>query len=217
MKKTISIISIFIALVALTPAAAGKNTKNHTAEAPNGAEVTGAIKNLLPIEVRATDMMTKIYGLVPDSASRDEAISYVLANYSLVPEEDEYGLWLDSDSGYLLSYFGVEPRVSAMAFFDPTDGSVGNYEYFFIFPYREGHRGAANRSVTEFCSNLIQEIGDLGTDPGVNVASDAVFEVVAEYDNRSIDVMLTEDTPTSDAEGRFLLTLSVVPMQNDTL
>ncbi len=201
-----------MALLALSPAASGKNSNNKASGAPNGAEVTRAIQNLIPIEVRASDMMTKIYGLVPDSASRDEAVNYVRTNYNLLPEQDEYGLWLDSDAGYILSYFGVTPRVSAMAYFDPSDGTLGNYEYFFIFPYRDGHRGSANRTVTDFCSNLIQEIGDLGTDPGVNVASDAIFEVVAEYDNRSIDVMLTEDTPTADTEGRFLLTLSVLPV-----
>lgn len=154
------------------------------------------------VEVTAADMMSKVYGVLKPDCTKKECIAGAARLLSLTPEEDEGVLWLECDGGYHLSYYGQTPDVSAMARFGGGDAErVSDYGYFFLFPYAEG----ADTARDDFCITLLQEMHDMGLEPGVNVLSDDIFEVVADYQGSEVDVRLLDDP----ASARYVLILSV--------
>lgn len=164
-----------------------------------------------PVAVTVDDMLTKLYCAVPDTLERDNALETAFGIFLTAPREDEYGWWLDKDDGYFISYYGMDPDVSAMAYFDPVTGLARNYCLFFIFPYEAGTRELVNKEVSDFCGTLVQELADRGMQPGVNILTDALFEVVGEYENRAFDIILSDEAEGSPMEGNYLLSVSVNP------
>lgn len=164
----------------------------------------------LPIELNARDFLTKVYGLFPVEMSKSEIVAASEYAISMVPDEDETGLWLEGEDGYAVNYYGMTPEVTAHAAFDDGE-SVSDYGYFFMFPYTTGNRETANSSQASFSSTLLQEFFDLGVDMSVDTLSDALFEVVGDYDNDRVDVRLLEEHETDDNSGRFILILTVNP------
>ena len=68
-----------------------------------------------PVEMTAEDLITKVYGLLDRTCSKAEMMKAVRQTAGLVPQEDEYGVWLDTGDGYIIDYYGLTPEVSARA------------------------------------------------------------------------------------------------------
>ncbi len=190
-----------------------KATANDS-EAPKDMLVSHLTKaSVSPVIVTAADLVTKVYGALPLTCTKEETVANAGKQLNLVPEADENDLWLDSDAGYTVSYSGMTPHVSAVAQFD--DDTLSNFGYFFIFPYNAGCREEANRDQCAFCSSLLQEMYDMGSIVGVpvdeeDVTPDPLFSALGSYDGNHINVSLREQTQP-DASGRFLLVLEVTP------
>lgn len=175
-----------------------------------------------PVIVTAADLVTKIYGAIDipsvnsgddsQALSQKEEILNAGRAMRLNPEEDETGMWLDSTSGYHVSYSGMTPDVSAVAQFD--NDNLSSFGYFFIFPYSAGQREHANRDQCAFCGSLLQEMYDMGSIVGVPVEEDSIadplFTALGSYDGNHINVSLREQRKP-DASGRFLLVVEVTP------
>lgn len=182
-------------------------------EAPKDMLVSNiATASASPIIVTAADLVTKVYGALPLTTTKEETIQNSCKQLNLLPESDENELWLDSDTGYCVSYSGMTPQVSAVAQFD--DNALSSFGYFFIFPYTTECREEANRSQCAFCSSLLQEMYDMGSIVGIPVdedmAPDPLFSALGSYDGHHINVSLREQTLSEDS-GRFLLVLEVTP------
>ncbi|MDE5881299.1 MAG: hypothetical protein K2H60_06170 [Muribaculaceae bacterium] len=181
-------------------------------EAPKDMLVTNlATATASPVIVTAADLVTKVYGALPLTDSKEETIQNSCKQLNLLPESDENELWLDSDTGYCVSYSGMTPQVSAVAQFD--DNALSSFGYFFIFPYTTDCREEANRSQCAFCSSLLQEMYDMGSIVGVPVDEDTtsdLFSALGSYDGHHINVSLREQS-LSEGAGRFLLVLEVTP------
>lgn len=165
-----------------------------------------------PIIVTAADLVTKIYGGLPMTCTKEETMLNAGKQLHLLPEADENDLWLDSDAGYSVSYSGMTPQVSAVAQFDKD--SLSNFGYFFIFPYSQDCREEANREQCAFCSSLLQEMYDMGSILGMTedegTENETLFSALGNYEGNQINVSLREQTQP-DASGRFLLVLEVTP------
>ena len=172
-----------------------------------------------PITVSASDLISKVYGVVSPSLSPEAMTDSVSDLISLTPSAEDDNLWLDSEEGFNLSYSDMAPETSAVACFDCD--SLTNYAYFFIFPY-ENSRETANDRQAEFCGSLLQELYDLGLEMGLDstpVAAEitdngdslsmTLFSVCARHGLDIIDITL-QDQPDVDG-GRFLVTLNVAP------
>lgn len=167
-----------------------------------------------PVIVTAADLMTKVYGAIEISDSKEETIAHASKQFNMIPEADNNDLWMDSDRGYAVCYSGMSPEVSAVAQYD--DNKLRSFGYFFIFPYTSGCREEANQNQCSFCSCLLQEMYDMGSITGVPVddemdtTPDPLFEALGSYDGNHINVTLRELTQPDDS-GRFLLVLEVTP------
>ncbi len=203
MKRTVTLL---IALL-LT---AGLSSAQHKAVESVVATKSPLATVTLPVNVTAKDFMTKVYGVLDPSLDKAGNIAASQQVMNLTPEEDEYGLWLESADGYGVAYYGMTPDVSAHASFDNAD-RLATYGYFFIFPYGTGGRDAANAQQTAFSGTLLQDLLDMGLEMGVDELSDAIFEVAGDYDDSNIDIRLVEEHETADNSGRFILILSVDP------
>lgn len=172
-----------------------------------------------PIMVSASDLISKVYGVVSPSLTPRAMADSISDSIDMVPTEEDENLWLDSDEGYNLTYSDMAPETSAVACFDHD--SLTNYAYFFIFPY-DGSRNDANNRQTEFCGSLLQELYDLGLEMGLDstplaaevtengdTLSMTLFSVCARHGIDIIDITL-QDQPDIDG-GRFLVTLNVAP------
>lgn len=169
----------------------------------------------LPVELTAQDFITKVYGVLDARLTKQQILDASRMAISLIPEEDEYGLWLETDDGYSISYRGMCPDVSARAVFG-DDNHVTDYGFFFLFPYEGGNRDKANSMQAEFAGTLLQEMMDMGIEMTQDTVSDALFEVSADYQQDLVDVRLVEEHNTDDNSGRFILILSVSPDNPDT-
>lgn len=223
-KNPISTIcSLLMLLAAAWPAAVMANEPaSETTEA--AADVLVAkVSSMMPtpVIVTAADLVTKVYGAIAlptvsdenaqDLSQKDRLLKAGKA-LRLRPEEDETGIWLDSSSGYRVSYSGMTPEVSAVAQFD--DNNLSSFGYFFIFPYVAGQRDEANSNQCAFCGSLLQEMYDMGSILGVPAdedgADDPLFSALGSYEGNHINVSLREQRKP-DASGRFLLVLEVTP------
>ncbi len=207
------------ATAALVLLAVSFNSSASDSEAPKDVIISGlSTAGASPIIVTAADLVTKVYGALEPTATMEETMAYAGAKLKMVPEKDGEDLWLDSDKGYVVSYSGMTPEVSAVAQFD--DDSLSSFGYFFIFPYNSTNRDEANRHQCSFCSSLLQEMYDMGSIVGMPVmenedasadeADDSLFDVLASYEGNNINMSLKEES-LDNATGRFLLVVEVTP------
>lgn len=169
----------------------------------------------IPVEVTGKDFVTKVYGILSPSLSRDEIVEGTQKALNLKPEEDEYGLWLETADGYGINFYGMSPEVSARAGIGP-DKEVTDYGFFFLFPYGSGEREQANSRQAAFSGALLQEFLDMGLAMEVDTLSDALYEVSGDYGTSLVDVRLIEEHETDDDSGRFIIILTVNPDDPDT-
>lgn len=54
----------------------------------------------MPVELTAEDFITKVYGVLSPDRSRAELCRDCRTMLDLMPEEDNMGLWIQSDDGY---------------------------------------------------------------------------------------------------------------------
>lgn len=163
-----------------------------------------------PVPLNARDFVTKIYGVLGRDLPKKKMVSTAEKVMRLTPEEDEYGIWLDGENGYTISYYGMTPDVSARASYGPDD-TIDDFGYFFLFPYEGGERESANHSQSQFSQTLLQELSDMEVAMSVDSLSDALFEVDGIYEQDDVNVRLVEEHNTDDGSGRFLLILTVTP------
>ncbi len=177
----------------------------------------------MPLELHAKDFITKVYGIIDPGCCRSECIEASNRILNVVPEEDEFGLWVNDETGYNVTYYGMHPQVEANVQFDGKD-QLADYGFFFLFPYEGGQRETANTRQMAFCGSLLQELHDMGLTINSTTNSDALFEVIADYGGRLVNIRLIEEiTPSDlssdqvattvapDAEGRFIVVLHVEP------
>lgn len=164
------------------------------------------------VSLTASDMVTKVYGVVDPDAHKEECVRQARKVLGLTPQEDSDALWLESADGFVVDYYGMRPQVSAMARYD--DGAeragVADYGYFFLFPYTADTKVHSINSQSEFCGSLLQEMYDNGLALDLNTATDDLFEAVGEHNGSLVDVRLLDDKQAA-GEGRFILILSVEP------
>lgn len=234
MKTHLRISTLILCLATLSSlnAAESESSRDHISVALSASKKTSgkdSTKLHKPMELTAHDLMTKVYGVVDSKLSKEECSECAQKLLKVSPEEDEFGLWLDTRDGYLVSYDGMSPEISAVADFE--DGKVERFGYFFLFPYEAGQRRAANRHQCEFCSSLLQELKDMGLTIDEEQNDTALFELTTDYAGNSVEVKLMEEndsvpvtvTAQSDAmpseaiakadnaAGRFILILSMEP------
>lgn len=183
----------------LSEAASAKDAARHEA---------GSETKALPVELTAPEMVAKVYGVVDPGVNRSECVDHTRRMLSLTPEEDEGCLWLDSDAGYRINYYGLVPETSAMARFDGD--ALAEYCYFFLFPYEAGGKSIGVRNQADFCGTLLQEMYDSGLPMDLNTATDDLFEAVGDYQGSLVDVRLLDEA-MPDSSGRFILIVSVEP------
>lgn len=166
------------------------------------------------VRLTAHDIVTKVYGVFDVSMTRDESVSKMNQILEVIPEEDDTGIWVDSDAGYNIDYYGMRPDCSAVARFD-DDGIVKDFGFFFFFPYDEVTREKSVVSQTAFCGSLLQELHDIGADMGVNVLTDAIFETIGQYAGNMVEVRLIDEKAVlHDDHGRFIVVVSVEPQSS---
>lgn len=190
---------------------AGQQTDNGTVSAKDTvAETQDMI--LLPVSVTAEDMLNKLFGVVDPGVSKDECVSQSRRVLRLTPEEEDGVLWLESDGGYGLNYYGMFPAVSAMARYgDGNDGgNVNDFGYFFLFPYSSASKQKVIGDQADFCGCLLQEMADMGLALDLYTATDDLFEAVCDYEGNFVNIRLLDDKYAAGA-GRFILILSIEP------
>ncbi|WP_290383722.1 hypothetical protein, partial [uncultured Duncaniella sp.] len=163
---------------------------------------------LLPVELTAEDLVSKVYGVVDPGVSKDECVRKSCELLRLTPEDDSGALWLETAGGYGVNYYGMIPDVSAMARFG--DEKVSDFGYFFLFPYSAGDRQSGIRGQTDFCASLLQEMTDIGLSMDLNTETDDLFEAVGDYKGSFVDIRLLDDRK-ENGSGRYILILSVEP------
>lgn len=170
----------------------------------------------LPLDLTAEDFVTKVYGVFKPSMTGKELSEASGKLLSLVPEQDEMGLWLNTDQGYDLKYYGMTPpETSAMARLERD--SITDFGFFFIFPYDNTSKTEANRQQADFCGALLQELHDIGAILSSDEQSADLFEVTGEYKGHFLNARLIDETSYSkvtgnqDGSGRYILMLSIEP------
>lgn len=160
------------------------------------------------IELTAEDLVTKAYGVLDTDMSQSQAIEFFDV-MNLVPSEDNSRLWLDSIDGYVISYYGMTPMVSACARF--TEESISDYSFFFLFPYVSNtDKETANSNQCEFCTTLLQELHDMGADMKANASSDLLFDTTGYYGYSNLNISLIDEGLT-DNSGQYIVILEVEP------
>lgn len=194
--------------MAVAPAAAQAEEALATSSSVAPQIDPAAMAAVMPLELTAADLVTKVYGMLDTGLSRNEAIKEAGDRYRLTPSADSMGLWLDSADGYVVSYYGLTPPVSAVANYG-SEG-VTDFSYFFLFPYAAGERKNADSAQCIFCSCLLQEMNDMGLVVGVPDVTDSIFEVFGSCDDKWLNVRLVEQVQDDDS-GLFVLMLNIVP------
>ncbi len=160
------------------------------------------------IKLTAEDLVTKPYGVLDADMSQSQAIEF-FDMMNLVPAEDNSRLWLDSADGYVVSYYGMTPMVSAYARF--TGDSISDYSFFFLFPYAsETDKGNANHNQCEFCATLLQELHDMGADMKADASSDSLFDTTGYYGYSNLNISLIDEGLTGNS-GQYIVILEVEP------
>ena len=162
----------------------------------------------IPVEVTAEDLVTKVYGVIDPSVSKHECSDQAFRILRLRPEEDNAALWLETSGGYGISYYGMQPEVSAMARFG--NETLIDVCFFFMFSYQEDSKVECTRRQADFCGSLLQEMHDIGIPMGRDSLSDDLFDVSGSYKGNFVNVRLMEEQ-TADSTGRYILILSVEP------
>lgn len=165
----------------------------------------------VPIDITATDLVSKVYGVLDPTLDKETLEKEAGRIMLLVPVEDEGKLWLDSAGGYVLRYCGMQPEVSACAAYDEGGKKLSDYTYFFMFPYKMSDRKRVNEAQCEFCETLLKEMRAAGMNPGSNVLTDDLFEVEGNYGNKNVNVRLMNDIRSLDS-GEYLVIMEVVPL-----
>lgn len=165
----------------------------------------------VPIDVTATDLVSKVYGVLEPTLDKESLINEAGRIMLLVPVEDEGKLWLDSTAGYVLRYCGMQPEVSACAAYDEAGKKLSDYTYFFMFPYKMTDRKRVNEAQCEFCETLLKEMRAAGMNPGSNLLTEELFEVEGNYGNKNVNVRLLNDIQSLDS-GEYLVIMQVVPL-----
>lgn len=160
------------------------------------------------VEVNADDLITKVYGSLDSCANRAQCLAAAGRRLAMTPRQEENSLWLDSEDGYQLSYYGMIPQLSAMARFD-NDDDLAEYCYFFQFPYSAESKESANSEQADFSGALLQELYDLQMPLGRNTMTDDLFQVFGDYKGNLVDVRLLDDDTSGD--GRYILMFIVTP------
>lgn len=213
MKTYLLSLTAFAALAAsplsMTAApAAGQSQETATAIPAAISAGLSASPTVLPLELTAIDLVTKVYGVLDTGLSEKDAVKEAGRRFNLTPSADSEGLWLDTADGYVVSYYGMTPLLSAVAHFD--ENGATDYSYFFQFPYASGSRHTADTAQCAFCGYLLQEMNDIGLMVGVPDTTDSIFEAFGSCDDKYINVRLLEEENIDDS-GRFILMLSIVP------
>lgn len=172
-----------------------------------GAALSTAVMTM-PLQLTASDLVSKVYGVLDTGLSRHQAEKEIQNRMKLSPSAEDKSLWLDSAGGYRVSYYGMMPELSAVAYFD--DDAISGYCYFFIFPYTSGNRESANVEQSLFTGSLLQEMNDVGLIIGMPDITDYIFEAMGSYQDKHIHVGLVEEA-NEDESGRFVLGLDVIP------
>lgn len=182
---------------------------DNTAAIDSVAAGSSLAKHRIPMVVTAEDFITKVYGVLTPDRTKGELCQDCANILSLIPAEDNMGLWLDSADGYQLNYYGQKiPDVSAMATIE--NDSITNFGFFFLFPYEDTNKEATNQRQCLFCGSLLQEMQDIGVIMGVNTEADALFEATGDYKGNFVDVRLMDES-TGENTGRYVLCLMVEP------
>lgn len=170
----------------------------------------------LPLDLTAEDFVTKVYGVFNPSISGKELSESSDKILSLIPEQDEMGLWLNTDQGYNLRYYGMTPpETTAMARLEHD--SITDFGFFFIFPYDNSSKAEANRLQSDFCGALLQELHDIGVILSSDQQSADLFDVTGEYKGHFLNARLIDEASYSktsgnqDGAGRYILMLSIEP------
>lgn len=214
MKTTLLYLTIAVALAAtsataqaVVPAARLSESALSTAlAAGNDAPATPVAA--MPLELTAMDLVSKVYGVLDTGLSQSSTVEEAGRCLNLTPSADSTGLWLESADGYVVSYYGMKPDISAVAHFDEKGAT--DYCYFFLFPYAEGNREFVNHQQALFSGCLLQEMSDIGLIIGVPDSSDAIFEAFGSHADKLINVRLTEEELPGDS-GLFILMLGITP------
>ncbi len=175
-----------------------------------------------PVTVTALDLVTKVYGVLDPSYTQKQTKKAAKKALRINPSSEKNPfasvdataspgcntLWVESDDGYLISYSGMMPKVSAVAEYD-AEGLLTGYCYFFQFPYTPSTRAKADREQCVFCGSLLQELNDFAMMVGVPDLSEGLFQAIGSYGSNHISMMLT-DEPLNDA-GTYILMLDITP------
>lgn len=185
--------------------AAAETQRMHSVSAKD-AEPADDVKGSA-VDITARDMVTKVYGVLDPALSKNECMKQSQRCLGLTPSDDNGALWLETDGGYVIDYYGMRPDVTALAQYD--DAQLSDFGFFFLFPYTDSSRPQSIASQVEFCGSLLQEMADIGLPMDLNTASEDLFEAVGEYQGSMVDVrLLNEDNGDS---GRYILIISVEP------
>lgn len=207
MKQTIH--AIFIALLAVVSLS--------SAEAKKHSDIILATPSRVvkPVAVDGLDLITKVYGAVDPGLSKCNIVKETAKATGLLPQEDEYGLWLDSEDGYIVNYKGMCPRTSAMATFNGED--LEDFSFFFIFPYSADNRNEANALQCAFCGSLLQELADLGLDMHAASPVGTLFEADSEFAGNRFNIRLVDSPGNENSSARFIVIVSVDPASMQAL
>lgn len=208
-KSTISAVTRMVLLFAMIVSFTNINASETESEATDSITGTSMIASgRMPVEMTAHDLVTKVYGVIDANVSRESLSEESSRMLNLMPEEDEFGLWLEHDCGYSISYYGQTPDVTAMAEFE--NDCVKDFAFFFLFPYSGDDKECVNKRQAEFCGCLLQEMQDMGIDLGLNVSAEALFELAGMYAGNFVEVRLIDELQDAGA-GRYVLYLKVEP------
>ena len=179
-----------------------------TVSAVSFSDMSNEEISALLADVSAEDLVTKVYGVIDPSVSKHECSDQAFRILRLRPEEDNAALWLETSGGYGISYYGMQPEVSAMARFG--NETLIDFCFFFMFSYQEDSKVECTRRQADFCGSLLQEMHDIGIPMGRDSLSDDLFDVSGSYKGNFVNVRLMEEQ-TADSTGRYILILSVEP------
>ena len=108
MKTQIAALALFFASVPVVAA-----SESETLLADTVTVVSEPIVKLtMPLSLTAHDFITKVYGFIDSGCTKDQVVEASRRVAAIVPEEDEFGLWLSGDNGYSVSYYGMKPERS---------------------------------------------------------------------------------------------------------
>lgn len=202
------LLAVSVNATAVAPAAPKAEEALTTSISSVGNTASAASLPVLPLELTAVDLVTKVYGVFDTNLSEAETVEKAGSCYNLTPSADSTGLWLEPADGYVVSYYGMTPEIRAVAHYDENGAS--DYSYFVLFPYEAGRRGAADYEQCAFCGTLLQEMNDLGLIIGVPDAADSIFEAFGSMTGNHVTVRLIEQENPDDS-GLFVLMLDVIP------